>query len=302
VEPKAAAHQKCLIFFVQLTNSIGVPVVLVGTFKAKAVLSGEFHQIRRGTGQGDLVWDRMEKGEWVDDHNEGVMTESQKPGVWQLLLESLWTYQYVKVPCPLTKELSDALYEETQGITDFACKVYMLAQVRAIVTARSPEDEIITTDIIRSVARDSLRQAQPVLSALRRGDDQHLSAVPDINPINADDFILEARKELPKEGKPGTATLTMTHQPCTLTMANRHDPIHTINLPIQNEGPKKQGRTISSRTISEPWGPKLHSQVPRHLKHSRTPVISPPQLSTSKIGRSTDDRILPPVLSRRTSH
>jgi hypothetical protein len=54
------------------------------------------------------------------------------------------------------------------------------------------------------VARDSLRQAQPVLSALRRGDDQQLSAVPDINPINADDFILEARKELPKEGKPVT--------------------------------------------------------------------------------------------------
>ncbi len=199
---KSGGASKMLNFFVQLTNSIGVPVVLVGTFKAKAVLSGEFHQIRRGTGQGDLVWDRMEKGEWVDDNNEGVITESQKPGVWQLLLESLWTYQYVKVPCPLTEELSDALYEETQGITDFACKVYMLAQVRAIVTARSPEDEIITTDIIRSVARDSLRQAQPVLSALRRGDDQYLSAVPDINPINADDFILEARKELPKEEKP----------------------------------------------------------------------------------------------------
>lgn len=199
---KSGGATKMLSFFVQLTNSIGVPVVLVGTFKAKAVLSGEFHQIRRGTGQGDLVWDRMEQGEWVDDPKEPAITQSPKPGVWQLLLESLWTYQYVKVPCPLTKELSDVLYEETQGITDFASKIYMLAQVRAIVTARSPADEIITTDIIRSVARDSLRQAQPVLTALRRGDDRYLSAVPDINPINADAFILEARKKLPKNGKP----------------------------------------------------------------------------------------------------
>jgi hypothetical protein len=199
---KSGGASKMLNFFVQLTNSIGVPVVLVGTFKAKCVLSGEFHQIRRGTGQGDLVWDRMEKGEWVDDNKDAAIAESQKPGVWQLLLESLWTYQYVKVPCPLTKELSDVLYEETQGITDFACKVYMLAQVRAIVTARTPQDEVITPDIIRSVARDSLRQAQPVLSALRRGDTEYLSAVPDINPISVDEFIQQAQSALPKEQKP----------------------------------------------------------------------------------------------------
>lgn len=199
---KSGGASKMLNFFVQLTNSISVPVVLVGTFKAKAVLSGEFHQIRRGTGQGDLVWDRMEKGEWVDDKKEGDSSELQKPGVWQLLLESLWTYQYVKEPCPLTKELSDTLYEETQGITDFACKVYMLAQVRAIVTARTPQDEVITPDIIRSVARDSLRQAQLVLTALRRGDYEYLSTVPDINPISVDEFIRQAQMELPKAHEP----------------------------------------------------------------------------------------------------
>jgi AAA domain len=199
---KSGGAARMLNFFVQLTNSIGVPAVLVGTFKAKSVLSGEFHQIRRGTGQGDLVWDRMEKGGWVDDNEHGDIAETQKPGVWQLLLESLWTYQYVNVPCPLTKELSDALYEETQGITDFACKVYMLAQVRAIVTARTPQDEVVTPDIIRSVARDSLRQAQPVLMALRRGDDQYLSSVPDINPISVDEFIREAQSEFPKKQEP----------------------------------------------------------------------------------------------------
>lgn len=212
---KSGGASKMLNFFVQLTNSIGVPVVLVGTFKAKAVLSGEFHQIRRGTGQGDLVWDRMQKGEWVDDNNEGDIAKPQKPGVWQLLLESLWTYQYVKVPCPLSEELSDVLYEETQGITDFACKIYMLAQIRAIVTARTQRDEIINPDIIRSVARDSLRQAQPVLMALRRGDEQYLSTVPDINPISVDDFIQQAQSVLPKKRAPLTNddNLSANHTP-----------------------------------------------------------------------------------------
>jgi hypothetical protein len=187
---------KLLGFFVQLTNSIGVPVVLVGTYKAKQVLSGEFHQIRRGTGQGDLVWDRMEEGEWVENDGRRKKGPKQSPGVWQLLIESLWTYQYTRRVCPLTKELAHVLYEETQGITDFAAKIYMLAQIRAIVTAPRPDDEVITEDIIRSVARDSLKQAQPVLSAVRSGNTEYLSQVPDVNPIPIDKFVQRALKDL----------------------------------------------------------------------------------------------------------
>lgn len=183
---KSGGAKTILNFFVQIANTIGVPVVLVGTYAAKSVLSGEFHQIRRGTGQGDLVWDRMIKGTWVGADENG------KPGVWQLFLESLWGYQYVRSECPLTEELSDVLYEETQGITDFAAKVYMLAQVRAIVTG----EEAVTTDIIKSVARDSLQQAQKVLDALRRGDLNSVADVEDIHPIRIDAYISQAQKQL----------------------------------------------------------------------------------------------------------
>jgi hypothetical protein len=189
------AAMRLLSFFVQLTNSMGMPIVLVGTYKAKQVLAGEFHQIRRGTGQGDLVWDRMEESDWIDSESEPQV----QIGVWQLLLEQLWTYQYTRVRCPLTKELSHVLYEETQGITDFAAKVYMLAQIRAIVSARTPDEEIITPDIIRSVARDSLKQAQPVLAALRRGSMEDLLDVPDVHPIRIDKFIQQAQNELRKK-------------------------------------------------------------------------------------------------------
>lgn len=196
---KSGGANRMLNFFVQLTNSIGVPVVLVGTYKAQRVLSGEFHQIRRGTGQGDLVWDRMEEDIWVKSQDEkdaqgGNDSLESKPGDWQLFLESLWPYQYTRVPCPLTEELSHVLYEETQGITDFAAKVYMLAQVRVITTAQMDEEEVLTVDVIRSVARDSLRQAQPVLAALRRGDTQALALLPDVQPVSVDNFIRQAQK------------------------------------------------------------------------------------------------------------
>ncbi len=162
-----------LNFFVQLVNTIGIPVVLVGTYKAMSVLSGEFRQTRRASGQGDLVWDRMAE----DD-------------VWELFVESLWRYQYVQKRCPPKPELSHALYDVTQGITDFAVKVYMLAQVRAIAT----EKETVTESIIRSVAKDSLRLAQPILSALKTGDIRFLQSVEDVHPVDITSFLEEAQK------------------------------------------------------------------------------------------------------------
>lgn len=70
---KSGGAEAMLDFFVQLVNIIGIPVVLVGTYKALPILSDAISQMRRGTGQGDLVWDRME----FDDQ-------------WELLMESLW--------------------------------------------------------------------------------------------------------------------------------------------------------------------------------------------------------------------
>jgi len=178
---KSGGAEKMLNFFVQLSNTIGIPVVLVGTFKARKILSGAVHQIRRGAGQGDMVWDRMPEGKWVAE-NKGT------PGVWQLFLESLWRYQYTRTPCPLTEELAHALYEETQGITDFAAKVFMLAQARAITTSTDGTEQL-TRQIIRSVAADSLRQAQPVLRALRMGDPAKLDEYEDMRHIDVNPYL-----------------------------------------------------------------------------------------------------------------
>ena len=111
--------------------------------------------MRRGTGQGDLIWDRMAQ----DDQ-------------WQLFVESLWRFQYTRKKCTLDQDqsLSSVLYEETQGITDFAIKVYMFAQERAIDSKK----EAVTASIIRSSAKDYLRIPRAVLIALKNGDKQAL--------------------------------------------------------------------------------------------------------------------------------
>src|SRR5262249_41771200 len=110
---RSGGADRMLNFFVQLVNMIGVPVVLIGNYKALSVLSGDFSQMRRGTGQGDLIWDRMARDEQ-----------------WQFFVESLWRLQYTQQVCRLEEDpsLVDVLYDETQGITDLAVKAYLFAQ------------------------------------------------------------------------------------------------------------------------------------------------------------------------------
>jgi len=162
---KSAGISRMLNFFVQLVNTMGMPVVLVGTYKALPLLTCEFRQARRASGQGDFTWDRMHPDE-----------------VWQMFVETLWRYQYLRQPTSLTPQLSNALYEVSQGITDFAVKAYLLAQMRAIATGI----ESITPEMIRSVALDSFRFAQDILEALRAHDWQKLKMVPDIQMVDLD--------------------------------------------------------------------------------------------------------------------
>jgi hypothetical protein len=170
-EARSGGANRMLNFFVHLVNAIGMPVVLVGTPKAQAVLTGEFRQARRGAGQGDLVWNRM-----------------KMDTVWDLFLKAMWRYQFVRHASPLTPELSTSLYRETQGITDLAVKVYMLAQIRAMTTDR----EAVTESLIRSVAADSLRLAQPMLAALRSGDRMMLAQFEDIQPLEIESHFQAA--------------------------------------------------------------------------------------------------------------
>ena len=58
---KSGGAATMLNFFVTLVNTIGVPVVFVGTPKATEILQQDFRQARRSCGMGDHVWDRLKR-------------------------------------------------------------------------------------------------------------------------------------------------------------------------------------------------------------------------------------------------
>jgi len=148
-----------LNFFVTLVNTIGLPVLLIGTPEAMGVLQGKFRQARRGSGQGDLVFERLD-----NDIN------------YKLLINAIWGYQWTKKPTALTDELIDILYDQSQGIIDITVKLYVLAQTKAISSGK----EAITAELIKQVADESLRLVKPMLNALRTGNVMEIAKYPDI--------------------------------------------------------------------------------------------------------------------------
>lgn len=160
--------EKMMNFFVTLVNEIGVPVIMIGTMRAKAVLQQDFRQARRGSGQGDMVWQQMKK----DDD-------------WNLLIETMWEYQWNKIKTELTEEINQTLYDESQGIIDIAIKLFALAQGRAIETGT----EKITPTLIKKVAKDDLKLVQPMLKALRNGHLSQLEKYEDIMPMDISDYL-----------------------------------------------------------------------------------------------------------------
>lgn len=155
-------------FLVTLVNSLSVPVMLVGTNDARSIVEGEFREARRASGLGQPNWSRMSRGQdWHD---------------W---LEALWEYQWTATPTALTPEISEAIYDESQGIMDLAVKLYVLAQLRAISRGEVyGDDEVLTASLFRSVAKEEFALIAPMILALRENREDLLAKYADLQPLH----------------------------------------------------------------------------------------------------------------------
>ncbi|WP_047013637.1 ATP-binding protein [Paenibacillus sp. IHB B 3415] len=181
---KSGGAEKMLNYFTQLINTIGVPVVLVGTFKAMRLLSSSFSQARRSTGQGDMIMDRLVQGE-----------------EWDFFLNSLWKYQWTATETPLTIKLSNKMYDLSQGIIDIAVKLYMLAQWQAIEDGDGKEK--IKLSLLDAVAKQHMQLVQPMLKVLRRNDPDAWALIDDLYPKwdVLDQYLQKSSEKVNLQGK-----------------------------------------------------------------------------------------------------
>jgi ABC-type oligopeptide transport system ATPase subunit len=181
MDAEKGGANKVMNAFVQLVNTIGVPVVTVGTYKALKLFEKEFAMARRAAGQGDMFYSNFVKDE-----------------IWEDFIESLWEYQWTSEETPLTPALNKALYEESQGIIDIAIKIYMIAQWYVI----GEESEKITVGLIRQVAKENFRLAKPMLDALKTGDTELLASYSDVSPTSKEmeDYLKRAAEKVTLSG------------------------------------------------------------------------------------------------------
>ena len=157
-----------LNFLVTLVNQINIPVLLIGTLGAIPVLQGDFRQARRVSGIGSLVWERMQPGP-----------------TWDHFVDRLWKYQWTREFTPLTPELREILYQESQGIIDVLVKLFLLGQMRAItLRANRKRPETLSRELLLKVAEEDFKMIAPMISALKRGDKAAIAKYDDLKPLN----------------------------------------------------------------------------------------------------------------------
>jgi hypothetical protein len=191
----SGGKEDMLKFFIQLENTIGIPVVRVGTHRATALLAGNPHQARRSVGIGGRIWRPL-----AEDDPE-----------WNLFLEALWENQFTKSFVKLDTDLARTMYEETQGILTYAVDLFYFAQQNAI----NDGTETITVNSLKQAAKENMSFNRPYIHALKAKDPALAAALED---ILAKDFengkeFFEDQLLLPKDHKSSrSSTARSTHK------------------------------------------------------------------------------------------
>jgi energy-coupling factor transporter ATP-binding protein EcfA2 len=163
----SVGREQVLALLTTFVNVVGIPILMIGTTKAHELFHSAFRLARRGEGVGSLLINPMAK----DDD-------------FRAFLKILFGFQWTTQRTELSDDLIDVIWEESQGIIDIVKKLYILSQMRAIRTGERTGSELITTDLVRTVAKENLQLVRPMLDALRRKDLGALAQFDDLMDLN----------------------------------------------------------------------------------------------------------------------
>ena len=160
-----------LTFLVTLANTVGVPVLFIGTMKAMKLFEGTARMARRSVGNFGGSWEHYKASD----------------GQWRDFLDDLWQYQWTTCSVKLDEELRSVIYDETQGVVDLAVKLIMRVQMRLILrTEINPtHQEKIEPSFIRKIAQTDFKPVHGFLDALRSGDRDRINAYEDLSDFHA---------------------------------------------------------------------------------------------------------------------
>lgn len=176
-----------LNFFVTLVNEMSLPVVMVGTPKARFLFDADFRSARRAAGFGSILWEPLSK---PSEGQEISKTE------WGAFTRRLWKYQWLtKASSEISEEIQETWYDLSQGIMDVVIKLFVLSQIRAV----EKKVERITAPLMKQVYQDELKPIHPMIDALRSGDTSKIARYSDLTIPDIDKKILDLSSLLNSE-------------------------------------------------------------------------------------------------------
>lgn len=142
---------KIIALLVNLRDELGLPIVVIGTYKALKLLRSDLSSGRRLVEGGYFD---LERPMSTDDEH------------WQSLCYAAWEFQWVRQPIDYSEAIGEAFYEVSQGITGIMLTAFATAQLAAIEDG----SECVTADLIRKVFNERMKPLHPAVRVLQSGD------------------------------------------------------------------------------------------------------------------------------------
>lgn len=171
--------QTVMTELVTMCNTLTVPLVFIGTYKAEKILGADFRSCRRATG-GLAAW-----GPLLRYDSGALVPGEQEPSEWDDFVRILWNYQWVKHPVLLTKDLLDYLHDRTQGVIDLVIKLVAIAQVRAITSGV----ESVGQELLEEVYQTNFGLLHEALEAMRNRKGKAMERFADLRPVDLDTAV-----------------------------------------------------------------------------------------------------------------
>ncbi|CAE6872721.1 ATP-binding protein [Paraburkholderia domus] len=166
-------------FFVNLTNVVGIPVIVSGTPKADHLFRKTLRSARRICSGGVTTWNRLSN---EDD--------------WKRFCNQLQKYQWLADSVPLSENLRKYFFLLTQGLPGIAIPLFQLAQYAAIYSGT----ERLSQKIIRDVFDEKMASLEPMMNAIRSGNKARMVAYDDLLGDTLDDIVESVEAEAKRYG------------------------------------------------------------------------------------------------------
>lgn len=160
------AHKAALLSFImQLSDVVGVPIILSGTAKLTKIVSSSVEVGRRMCSAGLVEYEPI--AEYSSDSN------------FANLMKALFKFSLLPIQQDAIDDLKIYLFDRSQGITAVAVTLFVQSQIWGL----RDEAEMLTRELIDS-AYAKIKPLHPALDALRRRDPNAMRMFDDLGSID----------------------------------------------------------------------------------------------------------------------